>query len=164
MHYSKKIILILILLFFTVIQQALAFYHTKWVDVYENNRLAPKGVSSVRIDADSVNIHNDSIYYAISYSYIDKNTGYPKGYVSIIQSKGNKAGIVETYNYQKYDEIMQDHINNLHPAYAAKEAKTLKIIEGNSFIYQADLLAKKFVEVKKSKPSSMDLYNGLYGK
>lgn len=174
MGYFNRILFIFIVLIFSI-QQGYAFYPTDWKTVYEAPNIAQanasftgmiisgrdssigNGYSYVELDRESVNIHNDSIYYAIKYGY-SKNNEYGD-YVSIIQSKNNKAGIVKTYTLGEYNIIMQNHLENLHPAYEAKEAKNLKEIDSNSFIYNANELAKKAVELKKRKRV---LFNGLY--
>ena len=151
----RKIIPILILLF-TFILPAKAKYHTKWIDV------TPFGsIKYVLLDADSVNIHNNSIYYAVKRIY--KENARDIGEYLVIQCKGNKAGIVKYDYFTYYLDIMMGYSDKPHPAYTAEEAKEFKEIDKSSFLYKANKKAKEIVEIKKTKPESMYLENGLYG-
>lgn len=161
MTYFKKISMVVLLLLIST-QFSFAFYSTEWKDVY-NFIYEPKkygsDVNQVFIDLDSVNIHNDSIYFAVK--YVTNTNG---GVVAIMQSKNNKVGTVETYTSSKYETIMSDHISYPHPAYTAGEAKEFKTLDNpEAFMYKANEYAKTAIEIKKIKPYSSHLSNGLYG-
>lgn len=162
MIYFKNTIIVITVLLLTI-QTTFAFYHTKWEDVCDNLSNSPKachgeGITQVKIDLDSVNIHNDSIYYAIGYC---KDPGGCK--VAIIQYKNGKAGIIKTYGSYEYEHTyMQRHTEYSHPAYTLQEAANFKEINKDSFIYETLNLAKMAIEVKKAKPSYWGLVNRLY--
>ena len=143
------------MLSFIFILPSAAEYHTKWIDT------TPKGsIKYVLLDADSVNIHNGSVYYAIEQIY--KGCVKDLGEIYIIQSKNNKIGIVEQGYATSYLDIMNGYVDKPHPAYIAKEAKELKEIDKSSFLYRANKKAYEIVEIKKKNPESMYLKNGLY--
>ena len=145
MNYSKILLLGILLI---CSQPVFAFYLTRWehipignpdenyeekleytTDYREYSKIL--SANTVDLDTESINEHNNSIYYAIRY-----NT--PRGsVVAIIQSKGSKAGVVKTYT--NYDEIMQKAYT--YPPYTPEIAKTFKDITPDSKIYYANIVA-----------------------
>ncbi len=162
MIYFKRFCIVTFLVFLFV-QAAQAFYSTNWIEVCgpqysgSDTKACKEGINQVLIDADSVNIHNDSVYYAIEY-YTMTNGGV----VAILQSKNGKVGIVETFSNSRYEQIIQNSVENEHPVYAAGNAKNLKELSKESFMSDVDITAHEIVTIKRFNPYSMHLHNGLY--
>ncbi|MCM1265946.1 MAG: TonB C-terminal domain-containing protein [Candidatus Gastranaerophilales bacterium] len=150
MRYSK-IFLATALLFFSS-QSTFAFYPQQWVlvpkggqhvKVQPTGHMTPLGeyaelqtANNIRLDIESINEHNNSLYYAVEYS--DSTKGLM---VAIIQSKGNKAGVVKSYTSIEYGRIMTDHISNPYPPRMKQTAQNFKEITPSSMIYNANKVA-----------------------
>ena len=160
MIYFKHIFLLFVLSM-TFSGYAYAFYSDSWKDICSNayDDMQPckdPKINQFSIDLQSVNQHNNSIYYAIRYF-----TNTNNGTVSIIQYKDGKIGMVSAYDSWDYDKIMQDHIHNEHPARTNKQAKEFKEIRKESLIYQANLLALGVIKLQKEESRDLDLlYHG----
>lgn len=150
----KKFILVLALLFIFILPSK-ADYYTQWIDM-----TPPDSIKYVALDAESVNIHNNSVYYAVKSIYADNARDI--GTIYIIQNKGGKIGIVLQDYFTVYLDIMHGYVDKPHPAYAAKNAKEFTEIDKKSPFYKANKKALEIVEIKKSNPDSMHLKNGLY--
>ncbi len=121
MSYSK---ILSILICIITCNSAMAFYSKNWVELPVTN----KDIKQLFIDTESINEHNNSLYYAIQYY---KNAG--GGTVAIVQSKGTKAGIVETYTPYDYNEILAKEQS--YPPYTPKTATKFNEITQNSLLY-----------------------------
>ena len=150
----KKFILIFTLLFLFT-PTSMANYYTQWIDI-----TPPDSIKYVALDAESVNIHNNSVYYAVKSIYADNARDI--GTIYIIQNKDGKIGIVLQAYFTFYLDIMNGYVDKPHPAYVAKKAKEFMEIDKKSPFYKANKKALEILEIKKNNPNSMHLKNGLY--
>lgn len=118
MRYSKLFITLLLLLTCSNI-----CYAENWEEAFNGNK-------EIYIDADSVNYHNNSLYYSVK--YFDNNLR--ADIVAIIQNKEDKAGVVSTCKLYEYQ---QNFINALTP----KIAPELKPLNTNSLLFNANARA-----------------------
>ncbi len=121
MKYSKIFITISCLFFLSN-----CVFAQTWKDVsMENNK-------TVFIDVDSVNSHNNSIYYNVK--YLDKG-GFEE--ISTVQSRGNKAGLISTC---KYTDYLKD--KSCANSLTTSTLSVLDDISVKSFLYNANEIAK----------------------
>lgn len=117
MFYSKLFILLLIISSFSSV-----CYAESWKVVFD-------GLNKTYIDVDSINYHNESLYYNVTY-FDPKTNEY---IVSTVQSKNDTAGIVATCKYSEYTSN-KDFAKALTP----KTATNFKHIYTNSLLYNAN--------------------------
>lgn len=138
MRYFKPCFIILVLLLFSQI-----CYAEQWeVLVRENTRY-------ISIDIDSVNYHNNSLYYNVYYNVLKSiynNTLRDKKYVTV-QSKGNSVGIVNTSEYK-------GNLNALTP----QVAKNFKELTKDSLLYEANIRAQEVYEWSKLDINDMPYF------
>ena len=146
----KQILAVIILIMLS--SNAYAVIYSRWISPSLYGYHPHVNIS---IDRDSINRHNDSLYYAFKYHRAHSSLDIDLCRVVIIQSKKYAAGIVQVYECKKYDKIQYDSENNPHPAYTAKEASKLKELDKDSLIYQVDKYIRDNV---LEKMHSKDLY------
>ncbi len=129
MHYSKYFIISMILLLCSQ-----SCYAEDWVTVTQTWK------DIVALDKDSINYHNDSLYYNIK--YIDSPATTKFKYVTI-QSKNTAAGIVQACSENNYKTCLN--------AFTPKVATNLKTISKDSIIYQANLTAQEIYKWNELK-------------
>lgn len=132
-HYSKLFIILAIILMSTCNVNA------------ENWQEERNGLKIIYIDTDSVNFHNNSIYYNVK--YYDEKIG--EDIIATIQSKDNKAGIVSSCRYSAYKNN-KTLINALTP----KVATTFKPLNYSSLLFNANVEAKNIYKNSKNKNDS----------
>lgn len=122
MYYFKNL---LISLFYISIFM-LPVQAENWINADNNGQ-------TILLDSDSIKYNNDSLYYNVRYY----ETKINEDLIVTIQSKNDNAGIVSTCkfsNYQKNKNLANTNTN--------KQAKSLKALNSNSLLYNADILAK----------------------
>ena len=124
MNYFKLLISIVVVLLFSQ-----TCYAEHWYTLNAESR------RYIAIDLDSINYHNNSLYYNVH--YIVKATD-SRGQYSTIQSKGNKAGIVKTCKPENYKTCLN--------ASTEKVATDFKTLTETSLLYKANLAAQKVYE------------------
>ncbi len=122
--FKKLILTFTFLLLFGI--PTFAFYPMRWVKIPVDN----ENIQNLYLDIESVNKHNNSLYYVVSVEK-DKST-----IVAVIQSIGNKAGIVKTYTYSQYKEILYNQ--TYYPASTKDTAREMKDITTDSLLYNAN--------------------------
>lgn len=125
MRYSKLFILLLLIL-----AGSNVCYAINWEAAFNGDK-------EIYIDRDSVNWHNDSLYYSIK--YYDKKVG--KYIIAIIQNKDNKTGIVSSCTDFQYN---QNFINALTP----KVATSFTPLNTSSLLFNANSRA---IEINRDK-------------
>lgn len=95
--------------------------------------------SNVYIDIDSVNIHNDSLYYNIRYK--------DKDIIKTIESKNNLFGIVDVCDYKDY--LSNTNLCNPFTPKIAKDYEKIKIATA---LFNANEIAKQTVFEKNNPP------------
>ena len=128
MHYFKFSLIILILLLFS--QNC---YAEQWETLKRGE------VQYIAIDIDSVNFHNNSLYYNVYYNVlrsIDDYSSRDKKYVTV-QSKGDSVGIVQTC-----DNSNDTCLNAL----TSKTATNFKTLTADSLLYDANIRAQEVYE------------------
>lgn len=118
MRYSKLFITLLLILL-----GSNACYAITWEAAFNGDK-------EIYIDRDSVNWHNDSLYYSVEY-YDNKKETY---IVAIIQNKNNKVGVVSSCTDIEYE---QNSINALTP----KVAASFKPLNTSSLLFNANATA-----------------------
>ena len=98
----------------------------------ENWEEAFNGDKEIYIDTDSVNYHNDSLYYSVK--YFDNNLR--ADVVAIIQNKEGNAGVVSTCKFNEYQQN-KSLANSMTP----KIAPELKPLNTNSLLFNANARA-----------------------
>ena len=125
MRYSKLFILLLLIL-----AGSNTCYAINWEAAFNGDK-------EIYIDRDSVNWHNDSLYYSVKH-YNEKKGIY---IVSIIQNKDNKTGIVSSCTDFQYN---QNFINALTP----KVATLFNPLNTSSLLFNANSRA---IEINRDK-------------
>lgn len=137
MRYFRLNIIILTLILFSQICSA-----EQWETIERGN------TKYIAIDIDSVNYHNNSIYYNVFYnvlSSISDNSTRDEKYVTI-QSKGNHVGVVKTGDNKEC-------LNALTP----KVATNFKTLTTDSLLYEANLRAQEVYEWSKKDVNVKDM-------
>ncbi len=133
MRYSKLFITSLLLFACSNI-----CYAENWEEAFNGNK-------EIYIDTDSVNYHNDSLYYSVK--YFDNNLR--ADVVAIIQNKEGNAGVVSTCKLYEYQ---QNFINALTP----KIAPELKPLNTNSLLFNANARAIEINNKNQQKSQSIN--------
>ena len=149
MIYLRQCLLLIMLLLLTC--QAFAFYHEEWHTLNTDSQYAA-------VDKYSINKHNNSVYYAVKYCKQTSEKDIDNCLVFIVQNKDNKVGIVHTYKYKEYADILIQSTKNSHPAYVAVEAESLKELDKNKILYSADEYVKQYMSEKGSKTNTETMY------
>lgn len=122
MYYFKNL---LISLFYISIFM-LPVQAENWINADNNGQ-------TILLDSDSIKYNNDSLYYNVRYY----ETKINEDLIVTIQSKNNNAGIVSTCKFSNYQKN-----KNLANTNTSKQAKSMKALNSNSLLYNADILAK----------------------
>lgn len=128
MCYSKLILSIIALCCLSNV-----CYAENWVETFNGNK-------RILLDTDSVNSHNDSIYYNVR--YYDNNAG--QDIIATIQSKDDKAGIVSTCKFSQYNSN-----KNLANSLTPKVATNFKTLNTTSLLFNANATAIEIDEQNK---------------
>ena len=133
MNYSKIFITALCLFYLS---------NCVFAETWKN---ASIGNKQIYIDTDSINSHNDSIYYNVK--YYSQKAGADA--ISTVQSKGDKAGIISTCKYSDYQKN-----KSLANPLTTSTLSMLNDISGKSLLYNANEIAKNtnFKNTHKSTP------------
>lgn len=143
MFYSKLFILFLIISSFSSV-----CYAENWKVVFD-------GLNKTYIDVDSINYHNESLYFNVT--YLDPKTH--EYIVSTVQSKDDTAGIVATCKYSEYTSN-KDFAKALTP----KTATNFKHIYTNSLLHNANSVAWNIYNNPKYKNTTNEVDFTLYMK
>ncbi len=128
MHYFKYL-----LLFICFVCSFLQMAHAEdWLQVDNNGK-------KIFLDRDSINFHNDSIYYNVRY-YEEK---VKDDLVVTIQSAGSMAGVVSTCKFSDYKRKKSIANTNTN-----KEASSMKYLNSSSLLYNADLIAISLSDIR----------------
>lgn len=133
MRYSKLFILLLLIL-----AGSNVCYAINWEAAFNGDK-------EIYIDRDSVNWHNNSLYYSVKYYNQQKKTYI----VSIIQNKDNKTGIVSSCTDFQYN---QNFINALTP----KVATSFNPLNTSSLLFNANARAIEINNNNQQKSQSIN--------
>lgn len=133
MRYSKLFILLLLIL-----AGSNGCYAINWEAAFNGDK-------EIYIDRDSVNWHNNSLYYSVKYYNQQKKTYI----VSIIQNKDNKTGIVSSCTDFQYN---QNFINALTP----KVATSFNPLNTSSLLFNANARAIEINNNNQQKSQSIN--------
>lgn len=137
-HCFKITLLFSLFLFFIYPVKA-----ENWLKIGDNNQ-------TIWLDRDSIKTNNDSVYYNVRY-YENKAN---EEVVVTIQSKNGYAGIVSTCTFSNYQK--NKYLANTN---TTKTAKSLKCIESNSLLYNANIIANSLNKTNTTN-SENALING----
>lgn len=122
------------------LQMTHAAYLSEWKNM-------PSEKGNVRLDVKSINIQNDSLHYAVYYFDVNNN----EEVVAIIESKGDKAGIIKTYKYADYAKM------NEHPAFSNEKATNLIEVKEGSLLYLPNKYAISISDFTNNKKNTVAL-------
>lgn len=142
MHYFKKLTILFFVLLFPNICNA-----ENWQNTAENGE-------KILLDIDSINYNNNSVYYNII--YFDKKL--KEDVIVTIQSKKNKAGIVNSCKYI-------DFINNKCTinTFTTKITSNFKPILKTSVIYNPNIIAFEKISKKLGNKFNFDFSDNSEG-
>lgn len=127
LHYFKYVLLFI----FFICGSLQIAYAENWLQVDSNGKI-------IFLDRDSIKSDNGSVYYNVRY-YDSKAK---EDFIVTIQSAKDKAGVVSTCKFSDYRED-----KSLASTNTKRSANSMKSLDSNSFLYNADIVANVLDEI-----------------